>query len=289
VTVTFDLDYKVPQNNAKILVRAVDRNSNVQVDVILDGRTQEFSYVPRPQDEIIWDTIDVDQDIEPGSHAISIAHDVNSTTPGTHIDIVGFIDDRYYDVANFDNTVNTDNGYLNDPTLYPDVISQPLATASSRRFTTEGSFESTWSDTSNNQFIEISPDGTNYTRFDNTASSTFTFGSNTRSVDANLALSNYPPQGVNAQNATPRFGYNGQSVSDWFLFIDPGTPSADDIGVSNARALVDPSKDYNRSQIAEAGLLGNGTLLTHHQLAEFSVPVEQNLISSEETKFTGDN
>ena len=202
-------------------------------------------------------------------------------------DVVSVRDSRfdYFD----DNEVHEPNGFLDGPELYLGSAALGLNTATSRQKVTEGRFASTWDDTTNNQYVEVSPDGSDYTRFDNTANATFSFGSSTDSIDTNLGFSRYPVD-TNPQSATPRFGYNGQSVDLWELFVNPETPRADDIGETIARAIIPPNTaGIVNETVKEAGLKSDGQLLTRHELASFELLLDQRLASSETTRFSGDN
>jgi len=205
--------------------------------------------------------------------------------------VVAFVDERYTTktASDFDNTdlSTVSRDYLNDPELYPNVATQKLSTSTTRRNISEGSFDGTWNNTTNNQFVEISPDGSNYQTFNNTSSSNYTFSNATQSIDVNLGLSRYPVN-TNPQNETPRFGYNGQAVDLWELFVNPDTPSPDDIGTTNARAIVPPNTSgITGNTVREAGLKSGSILLTHHQLAEFVLQTDQRLASSETNRFKG--
>jgi hypothetical protein len=296
ITLTFTNDYTIPEGNGEFYVRAEAQDAagnQATYDVIFDGTTV-FNDVALVTDttlewQSLFDTANfsLGQDVFSGTHEVRIEFSSAFDNVATYFDVLAFVDNRYY-FGGFDNTVHQDNGYLDEPQLYPSSVEQTLSTATFDPRIDEGKFNSTWNDTTGNQYVEVSPDGSSYTRFDNTSSATFSFGSTTQSIDTNLGLSGYPTN-TNPQNATPRFGYNGQSVDFWELFINPDTPSPDDIGVTNARAIVPANSGLNGETIREAGLKSGATLLTRHQLAPFDVAQDQQLASSESTKFTGDD
>jgi hypothetical protein len=203
------------------------------------------------------------------------------------IDIVGFIDDRFYDVSNFDNTLDPSNGgYLQDPNLYPSGERLVFDKAITRRNINSGNFESTWTDNnvSGVQAVELSPDGSTFSTFDNTQSDSYSFGSETQEITPAFVFDNYGTR----TDATPLSGFKNQSLESWTLFADILTPTPDGIGQTNARGIVPPNSGLNGETVREAGLKSGSTLLTRHELAEFVVAQDQRLASSEQTAFKGD-
>jgi len=193
--------------------------------------------------------------------------------------------DNTTDPSNWDNTVDSNNALAN-PKLFPPVVDVSFETAGTRRNITEARFESVWNDTSNNQYIELANDGSTFTRLSNTANGSVTFASPDSGVDTNIGLSNYTVDST----TTPSQGDAGQAIQDWDLFANPDAVLTDDIGETIARAIVRPDT-ITRETLREAGLkhAATDTLLTRHELAEFTVDAGQRIASAETTQFTGDN
>jgi hypothetical protein len=224
-------------------------------------------------------------DLTPGSYTLEVEAQTNSTSEHW-FDVAAVVDTRFVPgPGSVDNTVNQAQGYLDGPNLFPDQTVTSLSTAVTRRLVDEARFDSVWNDITNNQYVELANDGSTFTRFNNADSGTATFAAQEENVDTNVALSNYP-QGTNPQTATPRFGYNGQAIDTWNLFATIEAVATDDIGESLTRAIVAPDT-ITGSTVREAGLFGDGTLLTRHELAAFDVLAGQRIASSETTRILG--
>jgi hypothetical protein len=199
-----------------------------------------------------------------------------------NLDVISVYDTRYtYDFPNPDAATNG-GGILDGPQLYPDEAVVSLSTAQTRRNVTEANFTSTWTDTSNNQFVELANDGSTFTRFNNASSGSVTFAGAERDVDANIGFSRYTTN----SGDYPATGDTGQAVSDWQLFANPDAVVPDNIGATLTRGVVPPNT-IDGSTVREAGIKSNSTLLTRHEIAEFTVESDQRLSSAETTLFKG--
>jgi hypothetical protein len=289
---TFTNEYDIPQSNAAIYFRGdrATQGTVNAVDIRLDNQIIGFgSRIPIPNTTTpVWSRVNIDTDIPAGTHSVNVEYSGFAGNTEPRFDLIAVVDERYVkDVSNLDNTLSSSGGYLDDPLLYPTSYAQTLSTVNLRRPTTEGSFDSIWNDTSGNQFIEITGGVLNIQTFNNTQNGSFTLSSSSKEIDVTLGLSTYPLNS-NARSTTPRFGYNGQKVNIWSLNINPPTPSPDDIGTTNARAIVPPNTSgITGNTVREAGLKSGSTLLTHHQLAEFVLETDQRLASSETNRFKG--
>jgi hypothetical protein len=275
---SFGVNPQYDITNAKFAMRNVETGDAIAFDVTVDGTTVASV---SSNSTLSW-AKSGSFNLPSGSHTVSIdANFFSSSSSEVEIDVIAVYDDDFtYD---FDNQVGS-NGYLNGPQLYPDNATLTLEKATFERNITEGSFDSTWNDLGGNQSIAISPDASTFTAFDNTSSASFTFTNVSQSITSKFTFDRF---GIRTTE-TPTIGFKGQAVDLWELFVDPDTPSPDDIGVTNARAIVPPNSGLNGETVREAGLKSGSTLLTRHQLAEFVVAQDQRLASSEQTKFTGD-
>ena len=282
LTFTFSTDYTI--NNPQIIVRGEREDGSGDLslcNLLFDDQTVLSDGFVAPS-SLEWDVFDVDAEpLLPGTHTITI--ELSTAFDRAQIfDLIGFIDGSRYNPSSFDNTVNQDNGYLDDPALFPNSQTVDFETATFRKNIREGRFKSAWNDVSNNQYIQV-----NGERFNNTETASFEFDSGTEEFDTTIRLSRFPVD-TDPQEATPRFGYNSQAISLWELFVDPDEPRTDDIGKTLARGVVQPDTITGET-LREAGLKSDNTLLTRHELAEFEVLAGQRISSSESTTFSGSN
>ncbi|AFH21816.1 hypothetical protein OSG_eHP10_00030 [environmental Halophage eHP-10] len=201
------------------------------------------------------------------------------------IDVLAPYDKRFESDLFFDDDNGGSGGYLDGPELFPSVVDVSFATATTRRNITEANFTSTWNDTSNNQYIELANDGSTFTRFNNADTGSVTFASPDKGVDTNIGLSRFGSR----TTATPQQGFNGQAIQDWDLTANPDAVFTDDIGETLTRAVIAPGT-IDGETVREAGLkhAATNTLLTRHELAEFTVESSQRISSAESSTFTGD-
>jgi hypothetical protein len=148
---------------------------------------------------------------------------------------------------------------------------------------TTADFTLTANDVSNNFYVELANDGGTFTRFNNSTTGSVTFAAPDRGVDANINLSRF----ASDPTTTPSNGDTGQSVDVWELSANPDAVTTDSINATSTRAVVSPDTITGES-IREAGLKSDGTLLTRHEIAEFTLETGQRLASSESTAFKGD-
>ena len=74
------------------------------------------------------------------------------------------------------------------------------------------------------------------------------------------------------------------------MFANPDATVTDGISETLTRAIVPPNTTGIVGEtVREAGLKSNGTLLTRHVLADFTLLADQRLASSEITRFSGEN
>jgi hypothetical protein len=263
-------------------------------DFTLDGDfiAEDVTFASIFEPDFEWVTYDntangntLPETIPAGNHTLRIEVNFIPSDPDTvYFDVVAPADGRFNYTRPNDN--GGSGGYLDGPELFPDVVDVAFENAGTRRNITEATFESTWNDISNNQYIELANDGSTFTRLDNTADGSVTFASPDDGIDTNIGLSRYGSR----TTATPQTGYLGQAIQDWDLFANPDAVLTDDIGETIARAIVRPDTITGET-LREAGLkhAATDTLLTRHELAEFTVEAGQRIASAETTQFTGDN
>jgi hypothetical protein len=200
---------------------------------------------------------------------------------GVELDVVAVLDTAYS--YTFDNDNGGNGGYLDGPELFPSAFTVSLNTAATRRNVTEANFVSSWNDTSNNQYVELANDGSTFTRFNNSDTGSVTFSAADSNIDSNISLGRFGSR----TTATPQTGFLAQEIDSWQLFANPDAVLTDDIGTTITRGVVAPNTITGQA-VREAGLKNGSILLTHHQLAEFTLQQDQRLASAETTIFAGD-
>jgi len=194
------------------------------------------------------------------------------------IDMFSVVDDRF--TYTYDNTLDANN-HLSGPELYPPSQEVSLSTAETQRVVSTATFTSTWNDTSNNQYIELANDGTNYTRISNSSSGSVSFSSAEVGVDTRINLSRYGQR----TSQTPTSGFAGQAIQEWRLNADPQSLTKDKIGVLQSQVIL-PEVDAVNESFAEAALLdSSGTALTHSLIPKFTKSDQQQVISAEKIRF----
>lgn len=164
-------------------------------------------------------------DLEPGTHTLRVEVIDDSDGDPYIVDVVAPNDSRFEN--NFDNTVHEDGGYLDGPELFPDRAAA-LSEAVEQSFNVAAARLSVSLDeTSCDQRLDVSnDDGESWYPDDGDDPGA---GADTESIDvmfdetvgtaikgrATLARTD-----DGAQDATPRFGYDTQRLSEWSLSID---------------------------------------------------------------------
>jgi len=280
VTVSFTNDYLIESTNLELQMRFDATNGThpgfeITVDGEVFGSVSEDAF----QSGVQWFdfTPSNPSALDPGEHEITIT----ATSDGSSeliVDLFSIYDNRYS--YTFDNTTDA-NDALSGPESYPELVTQSFSTASTRRDVTEATVTQSWTDTSNNQFVETRIGGDIFTRNNNSQTVTHTGGPDT-SIDVNIGLSRFTTDST----TTPTNGDTGQVVQSHELTANPSAVVDDAIGATNTRAVIAPGT-ITGTTIREAGLKSGSVLLTHHELAGFTVKSGQRLASSETTRFKG--
>jgi hypothetical protein len=221
-------------------------------------------------------------DVDGGTTHTLKGRETTSGTDGWVVDVIAPADNRFS--YTLDNDNGGSSGFLDGPELFPDLVERQLSTATTQRNVTEASFELTANDVSNNFYVELANDGSNFTRVSNSQTGSVTFADANRDVDSRIGFSRFGSR----TSATPQQGFNAQQVDDWELTVTPDAVRSDDIGETLSRAIVPPGT-ITGDTVREAGLKAGSTLLSRHVLAEFTVEAGERLSSAEATLFTSDN
>jgi hypothetical protein len=222
--------------------------------------------------------------LDAGDHEIGVATQASgSNTDTIYVDQVVLYDDRFN--YTFDSTLNSNN-QLESLELYPDAFLKDLATANTQQLVSEANVSSSWidNDVSNNQFIELSNDGTNYKRISNSETGSVVFNSPEFGIDARINFSRYGSR----TNDTPTQGFKGQGLSNWRLLSNPTSITPDKIGALKVQAIISNTQSVNKT-FKESGLIdSSGTLLTHSLIPEFVKQGTQQVVSRERITFNND-
>jgi hypothetical protein len=306
-------DYTIPEGALTIRHRGREQNSDsnpVVYDVTVDNETVASDVpIPAPGTDLEWrEPFNLSNTPRlTGGETYQIKfeaqRELNNDADDNAVDVVFAGDNRFN--YTFDNQVNAD-GYLDGPELYPDLATLSLNKITTRRDLLEVNIDSTWAlfdgsntyqNVSNEQFIEISSDDTNFDRTNDSATASTTFADPTNSVFINIGFSRF----TDGANETPLNGRLGQQISNeglvfsgaspapWQVFADINGVTTNDIGETISRAVLSANNDLTGDTIREAGLLSNDTLLTRHRLADFELQENQRLTSAEKTDFKNIN
>ena len=199
------------------------------------------------------------------------------------------------DSLNRFSNINTDRGGSFDsstgtfdaPYLYPELQTIETSELTSTISFTQPTVDSTWENNivSDNQFIGISTDGSTFQTFNNTATATATFGSASNSLFLQFGISHY----TSDPNTTPSVGDSTQAIDFAEAFFTTDGLVRERIGVSKARAAIDPGV-LSGLNISESGLIGSqGNLLTRHTFAGKDILSDQAVVSAELTEFSSED
>jgi len=283
ITFSFSTDYAVPKTRGEIILRGRDTGS-YRLNLLYNGTEILGDTTLIVPDSLGWASFSIDVDgVADNTLGGDITLEVNTVSGDSpEIDLIGFVDNFYTsDASTFDNTVHQDNGYLDDPPLYPDSFGYTSLQSTSTDIAIDSlTVNQSYNDISNNQSIRINPPGT---EFDNTNSETVNYTSRVAEVNVDVRLSRYPV-GENPQSATPRFGYNGQILQSQTLIADLNAIQRNEIGEVLVRSFTG-SDTANGSTFAEGGQQSDGTLITRARVPEFIKQSGQRAVSSERLRW----
>jgi len=286
----FTFDYRVPSGELQVDFYAGFDNFDGTVTVrVNDEEYNTITYFGATSDNAIRGGPFIDTEFLAGDR-ISVDFEITNYNGGEFVlDTV-----QAYDSLNRFSNINTErigtvdtstgSNILTAPDLFPELQEFDVPVINTRRLFQEARIETEYDNTDNFQFVELSNDGTNFTRADNTENLTVSFGSASRELFARFGLSHYdefPTQ-------SPR-NNGSQKLDSIQLYADVDATVTEDIGETLTRAIINGDDVLNET-ITEAGLFGNNTLLTRHVIAPFTVEDSATqLLSSEVTRFTGED
>jgi hypothetical protein len=294
VSYDFTTEYVIPESALEVYLRFVSPvGAGPEVEVRIDGdlfatiASGEFSTLDWKSTASGGITREwTGGDLAAGNHTLRL-NAVGGGTDQHEVDVVAPLDDRHS--YTFDNDNGGNSGYLDGPELYPDLGEATLNEATTTRAFDTVTLDSTWSDTSGQQFIAVSRDGGNtFLEASNTSVNEFTFGERTTSVVAKLGLSRYGSRST----ATPQQGFQGQSVSDYSLLADILAIQPEDNGQASVSAIVDVGEYGLVGEVFREGgeFDGSGQLLTRASFAEVDLlsTGPERVLSSEDVNWSNE-
>lgn len=294
-TYDFDIDHDIPAGEVGVATRHSDGSGGTNiVSIQLDGVTidsttqgQNLSLGWRDHANNPFDGGGgFSSGLSAGVHTVEVTVNVGGNSDEIfYADYVALYDRRYTQAENWDNAVDGTGGYLDDPPFYASSTEFTFATLDTpRRDTLEAAISSSWNDTSGSQFVEVAVEDGEYTRSTNSQGVTDTvpFADADSTIQHRAGLSAWGSR----SDATPKLDFNGQSISEWEVLINPQAVVPDGIDVALTRAIVDPGVMTGET-VREAGLKNGSVLVSRHEVAGFGVVAGQRVTSSELTRFRG--
>jgi hypothetical protein len=286
VSDSFTVDYTIPAADVGFAVRldSVD-GSHAAFDLNVGGEPIQSVTSNSISSGLKWFGRALSgrsSDLTAGTYTAEI--DITGTsTSSIEFDALFVFDDRQS--YTFDNTVDSNNGHLDGPELFPEQIKYDLATETLDQPATEATVSQTWNDTAGSQYVEIDLGGET-TRNQNSASATVSVARSNAKEQANarVSLSRFGSR----SSTSPKTGFKGQSIDDHTITVDPVAVIKRGIGRARTR-MITPDGDLSShsDDLNEAGQLDtNDNLLTRGIYSSFSIPSSMAVISNEVVEFT---
>jgi len=276
VNYTFETNYEIPDGSGVIALRT-NNDSSVVIETKFDGTSVNIATFTT---DLEWEFFNVSGAITAGSHTISVEHFSNSIDPdetGAVLDLIGFIDDREYDVSNFDNTTNA-NAALDDPKLYPSPATVDLTTITPSQSVENATLEVLINNTENAQSLTIG-NGTTTTTATNSDIVTHTFDAPSETISGSITLDGFGAD----DTQTPTSKFNGQELNALLVTSDLSFLNPTEVGRADIEALLTAS-EADGTTYQEVGQSDGADLLTRSIFPEFTSD-NQAVILSEDIGF----
>jgi len=238
IRLTFTPNYRIPAKDWKIAIRdGFDNQSGDpnQYYVSIDGNiVNEPATGDRPtSDTLSWQSFDTgnDFDLTTEEHTLTVRL-ANTGDDPVIFDVISVYDSRYYHDStqsgnNFDNTLDSDNGHLDDPRLVgvpanDSAIPQTDTAQSSFNIDSTTANTTVSGDDGNARTLQMQIEDGAWRPDDGTETNTTTatvdwdaLGALGTGLQGRVDFGAYSPSG--ARNQTPRFGYESEVITDWEL------------------------------------------------------------------------
>ena len=302
VQLTFSFEHDIPADEAYVGIHATLDNFDGEVEYRLDGEPIEFggfSYSGVTEAHFT-STAPIGKKLKAGTDytfEARLIEDNNSTLyEGVIVDVIFVFDwgRRFtggtggWDLHQDD--VNDGMAAFDGPSLYPNLQEVNLNTIDTRRTITKANINSSWypsrwGDTvTNDQFISLSNNGTDYITTNNSETASANFASAETGLDVRVGLSHMDTE---QSGDTPVKGMYGQQIDLLEAYANVDAIVSDGIGEVNSRAILPERTLTVGDTLTESGQLNaNGTTLTRSVFADVDIDDQiRNLISSETLTF----
>ncbi|WP_455448314.1 hypothetical protein [Natrinema thermotolerans] len=227
------LNYTIPGEYVGLALR-LRGDSGLDFDIRLNGDTYH-SFTSLGVADLDWLDVTAFADWSTDLDTVSsiVLEATSDANPRMEFDCAAVFDTRYFNPDGFDNQVHEPSGYLDSPELYPDTVEAVSETYEEDWNVTAASLQTTIDDTTGEQAFAISNDGGSSFAIEgqNTAAVSGEFASIGSLVQVKVTLSQ--DEDLSARNQTPRYGYEGQSISDLELTVD-----TNDLAIYNDREFA---------------------------------------------------
>jgi hypothetical protein len=276
---TFTTDHKIPAGNASFAVRA-ESADGYTVEALLYPENDSFDSVQFvPTSSLEWIAFSFDTGLKPGEHTFELRGELErgSAAQDQHFDVLAVYDDRHHTASSFDNTLDANGGYLDSPALYPNQIELTFDSVSLQESVSSATIDSTWTDTSDSQYLEI-----NGRQSTNTDSTTESLGG-TSLLTAEVGLSNYGSR----SGETPLQNHKGQQLQDFRLSAGTTGLSKTDGGAVAVQIESDiPANVVDGTDLSESGTKAqDGDLQTRTRFAPVTIETDETVLNRETIYF----
>jgi len=222
----FTPQYTIPSEHVGALIPGTGSNDFLESEIILEVDGAEYvldSYSGGQASGRGWYDAAADgrnsdpydgPDLTAGETVTLIIEAAGTSGTEYGVDVVAVADQRYD--YTLDSTVHQDGGYCDGPELYP-VLTVRLNVFPTVQSVIGAELTADFSSTAGEQAVGVTNDGDDaLVTASNTETISTDFGSRTGEIQAELTLSRHPLD-QDPQSATPRYGYEGQSVASMEL------------------------------------------------------------------------
>jgi hypothetical protein len=284
----FTVDYTIPAAHVGFAARVQPfGGSHNPFDLTVAGDTITSYNTDELSSDLQWintDASGISTDLTAGTYEARLEATGSGSGGDMGVDCLFVFDTRH--TYTFDNSTDS-NDTLAGPELYPDQVTHGLAETSFAQPVESASVTQTWSDTSGDQFVEISLAGNTSTATNSTTATASSPNDTVAdTVSVRVGLSRYGSR----TTATPREGYRGQSIDDHIVTTEPDTTLRDGIGRLRTRTRT-PDGDLaaHSGDLVEAGTVDtNDVLLTRGLYSVFDIPSQMAITSNELLGFDRD-
>ena len=223
VTFSFTLDYVVPDGAAAVRLRGIEGSGSgtpETVNVLVDGEVVAGDVI-EVADTLDWGAeIDVPGGLAAGQHTITIEHSNNFDNVAQLFDAIAFVDTRFG--YSWDNTVHEDDGHLDGPEPYPDLVRLALSVINTPLAVDQVTLSAATVGGDPLPELALRQDGTgDHVTETGVTETTIAYSSLEATVQGRVGLGRR--EGLTPRDQTPRLGYEPQRLDSIELRADLDT------------------------------------------------------------------